>query len=366
LEFRRIERIGDRTAETILERVDGAALLRHLEEFLSAYVSLPAAAALPIAAWIVATYCFKVFDVFPYLAVTSPVPRCGKSTLLACIRQLACNSIPAANISEAALFRTIEEDKPTLLLDEIEWLRQDSERGQIMKNLLNAGHRSDAVTIRCERDGTRKRFSVYSPKAIATIGDLAETLADRSIRIALQRKLPSESVGRFRFQEVRARSQPLRARIERWIKENEESIRETYSTLPDLRFLDDRAADNWAPLFSSVAVADFSRLGDLRQAAELLSSGRAEASADNSLALRLLSDAAAIARGKRRDGDDTVRGYEKQAILNAAQRYVTPPETLNATNATNATDKCLKDLRVADVAGVAEEAPQKGAADGNE
>jgi Protein of unknown function (DUF3631) len=411
----RVERNTGNGTEVLLDqsKAVGARVLSGVEAFISAYVHLPDGAALAIATWIMATHLFEAFDVFPYLAITSPVPRCGKSTLLAVIGMLSPNPIPAANISEAALFRTIDEDRPTLLLDEMEWLRQDSERGAILKNLLNAGHRSDAVTIRCEKDGSRRKFSVYCPKAIATIRDLSETLTDRSIRIPLQRKMAGEAVERFRFAKVKGRAEPIWQRIAEWVKKSESAVRDTYQTLPDLGFLDDRAADNWSPLFALVAVADFGRLGDLRRAAECLSSDRADDSSGNSLPLRLLSDAAGIAadfdgdivptrhliaeakkiedspwaeedvrltgrrvslwlRGfeirpaKRRAGATTVRGYDRRAIIEAWKRYGAAPDTPNATSATNATDKPLKDLRVAHVADVADEAPPEGEAHGDE
>lgn len=382
---------ADGQPEVLFESVSGSDLLREIEEFVACYVYLPEGAALALAAWIMATYCFLVFDVFPYLGITSPVPRCGKSTLLSVIGMLSSNPIPAANISEAALFRTIAEDKPTLLLDEMEWLRQDSERGQIMRNLLNAGHRCDAVTIRCQKDGKRDKFSVYGPKAISAIGDLSETLTDRSIRIPLQRKMAGEAVERFRFAAVKSLAAPLKQRIAGWSKANQAAIAETYKTLPDLLFLDDRAADNWCSLFSVIAVADFGRLGNLRQAAESLSRDRAEASADNSLPLRLLTDAAAIADtfdgdvlptkliiGEVKKIEDspwaedevkltwrkvakwfrsfglpptrnrTIRGYSREAIILAARRYASPVTDEPSHPSQTVTANSNKDLRVTD------------------
>jgi hypothetical protein len=316
-----------------------------------------------VAAWSFATHCFEAFDVFPYLALTSPTPRCGKSTLLACIGQLSRSPVPAANISEAALFRTIMEDKPTLLLDEIEWLKQKSERAQILTNLLNAGHRCDAIVIRCSQDGKRQRFSVFGPKALSIIGDLAATLTDRSIHVALQRKTKHERVERFRFRAVRREADPLRARIAEVMEHAKSAVAHAYQSLPDLTFLDDRAADNWAPLFALVGVLDPSRLAELRTCATVLSTSRSDM-ADDSLPLRVLSDFAAVAAervekviptdqlidGAKKQPEspwdevdltprkaakwlrgfgikpgrvESYRGYDRKALLEAASRYLT-------------------------------------------
>jgi hypothetical protein len=280
--------------ETVPE--DGARLLADLENFLRRYVLLPDGAALTVAVWSMATFMFGSFDCFAYLGITSPTPRCGKTTLLDLISLLAANPISATNISEAALFRTVAEDKPTLLLDETEWMREKSERAQIFRNLLNAGHRASAVAIRCGNDGKCERFSVYCPKAIACIGDLSDTLADRSIHVPMQRKNAADRIERFRFSRVRKEAEPLQLRITQWLRVLGDMICEAYKALPDLGFLDDRAADNWSPLFALVGVAAPARLRELRKVAETLSRDRAENSVDDSLPLRLLSDFANVAR----------------------------------------------------------------------
>jgi hypothetical protein len=348
----------------------GPALLHELEQFISRFVMLPDGALAPLAVWVLATHCFESFDVFPYLAITSPVPRCGKSTLLDLVGMFSRNAIPASNISEAALFRTISEERPVLLLDEAEWLREKSERAQIIRNLLNAGHRSNALTIRCEKDGKRNSFRVFCPKAIASIGELSDTLADRSISIPMQRRAETERSGRFRFAKVKREADPLRERISGYMDASKLVIAAAYESLPDLTFLDERAADNWSPLFAVLSVSDPTRVDELKRCAETLSSGRTD-SADDSLPLRLLADFSAVAdsrtetvirtddllSGAREQAEnpwaeevkltphktakwlrgfgirpartESYRGYERNAILAAAKRYL-PQEASKA------------------------------------
>ena len=361
----RIERVNTAGPQVIYDAnpADAAGVLSELESFIERFISLPDGARLPLALWVMATHCFETFGVFPYLAITSPVPRCGKSTLLDLIGMLSRNVISASNISEAALFRTISDKRPVLVLDEAEWLREKSERAQIIRNILNAGHRSNAFVIRSSKDGKCDTFSVFCPKAIAAIGELSDTLADRSIAIAMQRRIRTERSARFRFEKVQREAKPLQDRIALCMGSSASAIANAYESLGDLTFLDDRAADNWSPLFAVLGVIDPTRTGELTRSAETLSLGRTD-SGEDSLPLRLLADFATIAESSTETvirTDDLItgakerpenpwaeeikltphkaakwlrgfgirpvrmeayRGYDRKAILDAASRYL--------------------------------------------
>ena len=57
-------------------------LLDYVEHFIKRFVVLPDAAYLPLSAWVMGTYFCQSFECFPYLALLSPVKRCGKTRLL--------------------------------------------------------------------------------------------------------------------------------------------------------------------------------------------------------------------------------------------------------------------------------------------
>ena len=94
--------------------------------------------------------------------------------------------------------RYIEDIKPTLLIDEADSFVSASEE---LRGILNSGHTKVAANVirNVETNGEHrpKRFSVWAPKAIATIRDLADTLEDRSIVIQLQRKPKTAKVARL-------------------------------------------------------------------------------------------------------------------------------------------------------------------------
>src|SRR5215471_16135106 len=61
-------------------------------------------------------------ETFPYLALLSPEKGCGKTRTTEVLEQIIADPVRAVCISEAALFRLVEERQPTLILDEAEGL----------------------------------------------------------------------------------------------------------------------------------------------------------------------------------------------------------------------------------------------------
>jgi hypothetical protein len=275
---------------------DGTALVRDVEGFLRRFMALPAHTALTLAVWALATFTFESFDAFPYLAITSPTKQCGKTRLLECLELLTHEARRAANPSEAALFRMIEKFKPTLLLDEAETLNGKGERAEYLRALLNAGNRRNASVPRCVGQGTNQdvqEFSIYCPKIVAGIGRFPETVTDRAICVAMQRRKNSEVVSRFLYRTAEPEGQVLRERAERFVCHRRPEIEAAYEAT-DLAFLPDRDAEAWQSLFALLAIADNRRLAELRKCAENLTQSKSSNAEDDSLAQRLLTDIRAV------------------------------------------------------------------------
>jgi uncharacterized protein DUF3631 len=275
---------------------DGPTLVKDVEAFLRRFVVLPAHTILPLALWAIATFAFKLFDAFPYLAITSPTKRCGKTRLLECLELLSHEARRAANPSEAALFRMIEKYGPTLLLDEAETLNGKGERAEYLRALLNAGNRRNASVPRCVGHGTNQDvqdFSIYCPKIVAGIGRFPDTVTDRAICILMQRRKNSEVVSRFLYRSAEPEGRALRERSEQFVSEHTAEIETIYETA-DLPFLADRDAEAWQPLFVLLAILDGGRLSELRHCAEILTQSKSSNADDDSLAQRLLIDLRAV------------------------------------------------------------------------
>jgi putative DNA primase/helicase len=231
------------------EPVGGAELIADLVEAIRRYVVLPEHADVALGLWIVFTHAISSANVAPILAITSPEKRCGKSTVLAMLGHLVLRPLHSANLTAAALFRAVEAWAPTLLIDEADTFIRNSDE---LRGVLNSGHtRESAFAIRTVGDDHEPRkFSTWGAKAIALIGSLKDTLADRSIEVALKRKLPSEHVERLRHADPELFRTRAR-RCARFAADHAEAIRAARPSMPE--GLHDRAQDNWEPL---LAIAD--------------------------------------------------------------------------------------------------------------
>jgi putative DNA primase/helicase len=197
--------------------VAGAELLADVANAIRRHVVLGDAATCAVAGWVMHTFVFERFQHTPRLAITSPVKRCGKSTLLEVLRATVHRPVKSDNISVAGTFRTVESLAPvTLLIDEADtFLGQNEE----LRGILNSGFERNGEVIRVVeiRDEHHPiRFRTFAPVALACIGNLPGTLEDRAIPVALQRRAVNETVVKLRTPGARAALRDLARRAARW------------------------------------------------------------------------------------------------------------------------------------------------------
>lgn len=271
------------------EPVDGAALLQELVATFGRFLALPPRTADALALWTMHAHCHQAADVSPIQALTSPEKRCGKTRTLTLLGRLVPKPLPTANITAAALFRSIEKWRPTLLIDEGDSFLRDNED---LRGVLNSGHtQATAYVIRTVgEDHEPRRFGTWAPKAIALIGSLPATLADRSIDIRMQRKRPGDRVERFRDRRHGPALDVLCRKAARWAADHLAVLADADPDLPEA--LNDRAQDNWRAL---IAIADEAgqEWPGLARAAALALSGT-EAVEDHSRGTMLLADIHAV------------------------------------------------------------------------
>ena len=237
---------------------DTGELLDCIASTIRRYVVVSDAQRDAVALWVLHAHAIGAADTTPYLDISSAEKQSGKSRLLEVLAQLTPRTMEAANVSDAALFRALSgDDGPaTLLYDEVDVLfgRGASTSKEEQRGLLNAGYRRGAVAWRCEGDGSKQAvtpYPVFGAKALAGIGELPETLADRSIPIRLRRRRPDEKVERGRYKVIAADCSPLKALAERWAEAHLDALTAAEPALPDE--LSDRAQDGGEPL---LAIAD--------------------------------------------------------------------------------------------------------------
>jgi hypothetical protein len=129
-------------------------------------------------------------------------------------------------------------------------------------------------------------FSVYCPKAFAGIGQLPDTLADRTIGVRLTRRTREEVIERFRRRDVEVEAEPLRLSCETLAEHHTDHLADARPEPPDE--LDDRAWDVWEPLFAIADLAGGDWPARARTAALALSTG--EARDDDSLSAKIVRD----------------------------------------------------------------------------
>jgi putative DNA primase/helicase len=272
------------SAEPSSVPVEGAALLDAMKQTFRRYIVLPKGADNALALWTLHAWTFDAGDISPFMVLVSPTKRCGKTNTLILLLYLTPRSELASNISPSAVFRYVEDKRPTMLFDEGDTFLVSNEE---MRGILNSGHtRAGAYVIRnVEVNGEHapRRFSTWAPKAIATIRKLADTLEDRSIIVQLQRRPRTANVARLRHRDT-AEFKALRSKAARWAKDNFAKLGDADPTVPDT--LNDRAADNWRSLLAIADLAGGEWPERARETACLLS-GDGQDSAAN---VRLLAD----------------------------------------------------------------------------
>lgn len=222
-------------------------LLDAIENFILKHSVLPDGASTAITLWCLATYNINLFRIFPKLLISSPEKRCGKSTVLDLIELFSYKTLMTSNMSPASIYRVIEIDQPTLLIDEADTFVASG--SSEMTGIINSGHaRSRAFVIRCGANTFEPiKFSTWSPMVLAAIGDLPDTIMDRSVIIRLRRKTKIETVSRMQ-PDLFERSAAERSKLLKWSLDNADNIKDNPIEPPDLG--NDRAIDNWLPLFT--------------------------------------------------------------------------------------------------------------------
>ncbi|MCT9812290.1 DUF3631 domain-containing protein [Acidovorax sp. Be4] len=230
--------------------VDRGELMRDLIGAIKTYVVISDHAALAVALWAINTWCYEQFARCPLLLINAPERECGKTQLLKVVEMLVHKPIETANITLAALFRLINNYKPTLLIDEADTFMQGKNE---MAGVVNKGYERGGVVLRVESDGKELvecAYQVHGPKAMAGImleRHLQDATMSRGIQIPLKRKTKDDSVKRLRSADPMVFSN-LRSRIKKLVDSEKATLVKGWSELPES--LSDRQQDNWESLLA--------------------------------------------------------------------------------------------------------------------
>lgn len=247
-------------------------LVKKIEEYIKSYLTFDVPeVTLPIALWIIGTHCFRLFDSFAYIVITSKTKRAGKTRLSEIISFAASQPMNFSSMTPSTLFRVINPDPkkyyrdpfipPTIVFDEAESL--SSEAAGTMRSVLNAGYRKGQKVPRTIGQEVIQ-FEVYCPKIFILIGDVYDTLRDRSIVIEMKR---GDSPRRFLYDEAKREGAVIKAEIEATLQAPApDELTATYHK-QRIEFLSDRDEEIWLPLFALCKVFAPARMRELQRIA---------------------------------------------------------------------------------------------------
>ena len=256
-------------------------LLDSIEKLLGRFVRFPSEherCALTLFA--AHTWTPTAWQAVPYLLVVSPEKRSGKTRTLEALELVVREPLRAANITAAGVFQAIEAWTPTLLVDELDAIfRAKSEQAEALRAVLNAGNRRGSYVVRGSQDGKPVKFSTYCAKALSGIntGKLPDTIRDRSILLAIERKQAGERVEDLFPAELADVLEQLRGRLEDWAAENVEQLG-AWRRRERIGELDDRLQEAWDPLLAIAHHAGGGWPARARAAAIALATGAVDAS----------------------------------------------------------------------------------------
>jgi hypothetical protein len=222
-----------------------------LRQYLSKYLHfVDQRITVPLSYWIAATYLLDVFDAFPYLVVTARTKRAGKTRLAELISFTCQMPFPVTAATPSSIFRKMtEKPVPTVIYDEAEKLSSNS--ATVMRQFLNSGYRKGQTIPRNNSMGGVDEFPTYSPKVFVLIGDVYDTLRDRSIIVEMERapREVMEQKSRFHFEISKKEGEEIAKEIKALLSNKLEDIERAYLS-ETLGFLTDRDEEIWRPIFA--------------------------------------------------------------------------------------------------------------------
>lgn len=225
-------------------------IVDQISDFVAKYVTLGADELRAVSLWVLHTWAFSGNYTqpytTPYLYIFSAERRSGKTRLLEVLETVIRNPMRAADVTSAALFRSIESLNPTLLIDEVDAIWSGA-KNEELRGVLNAGYKRGGSVLRATGQDVTQ-FRVFSPKALAGIDNamLPDTVRDRCIPIPLHRQPVGEST-MFLAMDVEPEAEALTDAIVQWMDANYEKLVATHRPAP-IDGISDRAWEISMPL----------------------------------------------------------------------------------------------------------------------
>lgn len=163
---------------------------KEIDQAINKHLDVGKAERILIKRWVEGSYFYDVFDAYPIQNILG-VSESGKSRLCLVNLALCYHAEQCINVTEAGIFRSKEEDKVSMIIDEAEYLN-NPKLYATLKILLNASYsKNSGFVTRYDEDSKgrriKKRFNLYSPLCVSGIAGLSGVTLSRAFRLVMRR-----------------------------------------------------------------------------------------------------------------------------------------------------------------------------------
>jgi hypothetical protein len=235
---------------------DGAKLAEDFIDYCREYARVGEDQYIVFPAWVLHCHAFSAFTRTPYLNATSPMPDCGKTQFLEITALVVPDPMMASSCTDAVLSRSINEDRPVLMVDEFDQLQAgDKELLAAILATVNSGYKKSGCRYILEpiKGGgwQRKKLSTFCPKILSGISSLPATTKTRCVPWPMERLAPGDHVSDPDEYIIEPQAAKLFARAARWAAQHRDQIAAARPDSPQA--LRNRQREVSRPLF---AIAD--------------------------------------------------------------------------------------------------------------
>jgi hypothetical protein len=181
-----------------------------------------------IACWIIATYCFSLFEHFGRLYFRAEKGS-GKTQQSRIIKFLSFNPMWITKGSESSIFRDAEATCGTFIVDNMDKLDEKLKRS--IEHYIETGLMKDATYRLTNKDTHQtQKFQSYTPMALNNILGIDEDTIDKTFEIAMLKSTNNE-IKRIKPTSKSEDWEKIRDQIRYWTLDNWKEIEKTYEGL---------------------------------------------------------------------------------------------------------------------------------------
>ena len=211
------------------------------------------------ALWDIGTYLYNLFNAFPLFELRSYREGTGKTKTMKVSRLITLNATEImVSPTEAVLFRTTNDIRPTKYIDEAEKLFtivQGKPEPNACVELINSSYSKGSVVLRLEKIGNKYvalPYYVYSPTMLGSIKGLYGATESRAITHILTRPTKKDDRGNLEVEDYEKEKiwKEIRNELYLFTLQNWKEIKESYENfkLPKDSKIKNRDFQIWKPI----------------------------------------------------------------------------------------------------------------------